>query len=300
MEEKVKVLCVGGAGRFAGMVVPELARRGAHVRAMVRDEAASRIAKANGAAETVFADLRQPDTLVKAATGMDGVFHIGPVFAVDEARMGLNMIDAARLVGVRKFVYSSVIQPTNTDLENHASKIPVENALFASGMAYTILHPANLFQNFGSAWKGIVATGIYAEPNPVDRRLARVDYRDVAEVAAIALTDDRLAYGTFELCSQGMLTRQEIGAMAARALGRPVEVREIGFGEWARTVRLPYDERAKAILAKIHGHIAAHGMSGNSLALHAVLGRPPRSMQQFIGELATMVPAQRSAARAPG
>ena len=281
-----KILSVGGAGRFAGMVVPELAQRGAYVRAMVLNEGEARVARANGAAEVVFADLRDVGSLESAAAGMEGVFHIGPVFAADEAQMGLNIVDAARRAGVRKFVFSSVIQPTNTDLQNHASKIPVENALFASGMEYTLLHPANLFQNVGAGWKAIVQTGVYAEPNPVDRRLARVDYRDVAEVAAIALTEDRLAYGSLELCSEGLLTRQEIGAMAARALGRPVEVREISFAQWAERARLPYDARELALLEKIHQHIAGHGMPGNSLTLRAILGRPARSMQQYIDALA--------------
>ena len=297
MQKNVKVLSVGGAGRFAGMVVPELVKRGAHVRAMVRDAAEAAVAKANGASEIVLADLRRPSTLAEAVIGMDGVFHIGPVFAADEAQMGLNMVDAARHAGVRKFVFSSVIQPTNTDLENHASKIPVENALFASGMDYTILHPANLFQNFVGAWRGIVATGVYAEPNPVDRRIARVDYRDVAEVVAIALTEDRLAYGTFELCSGGMLTRREIGAMAARALGRPVEVCEIGFDEWAERAKLPYDAREHAMLEKIHAHISKHGMGGNSLSLAAILRRAPRSMQQLVDELATATLAEVNATR---
>lgn len=300
MQENVKVLSVGGAGRFAGMVIPELIKRGAHVRAMVRDVAEAAAAKANGASEIVFADLRRPSTLAEAALGMGAVFHIGPAFAADEAQMGLNMVDAARRGGVRKFVFSSVIQPTNTDLENHVSKIPVENALFASGMDYTILHPANLFQNFAGAWESIVATAVYAEPNPVDRRLARVDYRDVAEVVAIALTEDRLAYGTFELCSEGMLTRQEIGAMAARALGRPVAVCEIGFDQWAQRVKLPYDAREKAILEKIHVHISAHGMGGNSLSLRAILRRAPRSMQQFVDELAAVTLAEGNATRIVG
>ena len=281
-----KILSVGAAGRFAGMVVPELAQRGAYVRAMVRNEAEARVARASGAAEVVFADLRDVGSLESASAGMEGVFHIGPVFAADEAQMGLNIVDAARRAGVRKFVFSSVIQPTNTDLQNHASKIPVENALFASGMEYTLLHPANLFQNVGAGWKAIVQTGVYAEPNPVDRRLARVDYRDVAEVAAIALTEDRLAYGSFELCAEGLLTRQEIGAMAARALGRPIEVREVGFAQWAERARLPYDARERALLERIHQHIAGHGMPGNSLTLRAILGRPARSMQQYIDALA--------------
>jgi uncharacterized protein YbjT (DUF2867 family) len=268
------------------MVVPELARRGVHVRAMVRNETEAAAAKRNGAAETVFADLREPRTLAEATRGMDGVFHIGPAFAADEAQMGLNMVEAARRAGVRKFVFSSVIQPTNTVLANHASKVPVENALFASGMEYTLLHPANLMQNFAGAWPSIKATGIYAEPNPVDRRLARVDYRDVAEVAAIALTEDRLAYGSFELCAEGMLTRREIAALAARALGRPVQAVQIGFDEWAEHAQLPLDAREKLMLAMIHEYIATHGMSGNPLTLRAILGREPRTMQQFVEELA--------------
>ncbi|MEK7943807.1 NmrA family NAD(P)-binding protein [Pigmentiphaga sp. YJ18] len=286
MQDDFKVLSVGGAGRFAGMVVPELARRGVSVRAMVRGEAEARLARANGAAETVEADLRDPTSLDRALRGVRGVFHIGPVFAADEAQMGLNMVAAARRAGVRKFVFSSVIQPTNADLDNHASKIPVETALFASGMEYTILQPANLFQNLAAAWPAIAAHGQYVESTPVDRPLARVDYRDVAEVAAIALTGDRLAHGTFELCAEGMWTRAQIGEMAARALGRPVQVAQLGFDEWAERVALPLDARERGQLAAVHAYIGEHGMSGNSLVLRAILGRPARSMQAYVEELA--------------
>jgi uncharacterized protein YbjT (DUF2867 family) len=158
--------------------------------------------------------------------------------------------------------------------------------LFASGMEYTILHPANLFQNLLASWRSIVETGVYAEPNPVYRKLARVDYRDVATVCAIAFTGDSLAFGSFELCSEGMLTRQEIGAMAGELLDRPVVTREIGFADWAARVELPYGEREQAILARIHAHIGQHGMSGNPLTLRAILGRPARTMRQFVEELA--------------
>ena len=73
------------------MVVPELSRRGISARAMVRNEEQAKLAVANGAAEVVIADLRDPRSLDKASSGVSGVFHIGPAFAADEARMGLNM-----------------------------------------------------------------------------------------------------------------------------------------------------------------------------------------------------------------
>lgn len=285
-EQRPTVLVVGATGRVAGLVVPALARRGATVRALVRTEQDRRKAIDNGATEAVVADLRDPASLLRAASGADGVFHIGPAFQPDEAQMGCNLVAAAQKAGVRKFVFSSVIQPTHSALANHASKVPVESALFESDLEYTLLHPANFFQNLKGAWPGIAKDGVFAEPYPVATRIARVDYRDVAEVAAIALTGDRLAYGSFELCAPGRFNRQEIAAMASEALGRPVLAKELDFDAWAALTRPPYDARQLHLLSKVHAHYAAHGLGGNALTLEAILGRAPRTLPQYIQELA--------------
>jgi uncharacterized protein YbjT (DUF2867 family) len=54
------VLVVGAAGRIAGLVVPELARRGAVVRGLVRSEEQAATARKNGAAEVVHGDFGLP------------------------------------------------------------------------------------------------------------------------------------------------------------------------------------------------------------------------------------------------
>lgn len=282
-----RVLVVGATGRFARLVVPALRARGAMVRALVRDAAQQALARQLGAAEAVPGDLRDPRSLERAAEGCDGVFHIGPAFSPDEASMGVHMVAAARHAGVRRFVFSSVTQVTHLTLANHASKVPVESALFESGLQFTILRPANFFQNLQAAWPAIVRDGVYAEPNPVGTRVARVDYRDVAEAAAIALTSDRLAYGCFELSAPGWHSRSEIAALAAQALGRPVRAEEIGFDAWAARIGLPDGAALRPLLARVHAHYAAHGLGGNDLSLHAVLGRTPRTLSQYIEELAS-------------
>lgn len=281
------VLVVGATGRFAGLVVPELVRRGAIVRALIRDQSNTGLAKSLGATHVAIGDLRDRKSLDVALQGIDGVFHLGPAFAPDEAAMGVAIVEASIRAGAKKFVFSSVIQPTNTRLKNHAAKIPVEDALYASTLEYTILHPANFMQNLRSAWPAIVEHGVFSEPFPKTARLARVDYRDVAEVAAIALTEDRLAYATLELCAEGRHNREEIAAMMASALGRPVKAGEISFHEWAAPARARYTEQQLGLLAKVHEHYAAVGLGGNSLSLRAALGREPRSLRAFIEELAT-------------
>jgi uncharacterized protein YbjT (DUF2867 family) len=70
-------------------------------------------------------------------------------------------------------------------------------------------------------------TGVVAEPWSNDTRFSRVDYRDVAEVAAIALTEDRLLYGTLELCADGLLDRHAVAALIGDVLGREIEARRI-------------------------------------------------------------------------
>jgi uncharacterized protein YbjT (DUF2867 family) len=278
------VLVVGATGKFARWVVPELIRRNARVRALARTPLQGEAAIARGAAEFALGDLRQASSLARALDGVDGVFYIGPAFAPDEAAMGVAMVEAAERAGVKKFVFSSVIQPTNTALKNHASKIPVEEALYNSRLVYTILQPANFMQNIAFAWPAIVRSGRFAEPFPANAKVARVDYRDVAEMAAISLTSDRLSYATLEL-AEGMYDRNEIASFMSETVGKRIDAVDLSFAEWVANANLPYDDRELAVLARVHDHYRKFGLGGNALTLTAALQRPPRSLRSFIHEL---------------
>ena len=107
--------------------------------------------------------------------------------------------------GVRKFVFSGVIHPSISAMTNHgAAKLPVEEALYSSDLDFTVLQPARFMQNFQRSWADVVEHGRLAQPYSLSTKMCSVDYRDVAEVAAIAMTGSELSYGTFELCAPGM------------------------------------------------------------------------------------------------
>lgn len=273
----MKVLTVGAAGDLAGLVVPALVSRGAHVRGLVRKREQIRAAELRGASEVAVGDLADAASLDAALDGTDAVFHIGPVFAPNEAQLGRNMVQAALHAGVRKFVFSSVIHPILSGLPNHAAKAPVEEALVNSDLEYTILHPTMVFQNYAASWSQVVKTGILSEPWSADTRFNRVDYRDVAEVAAIALTEDRLAYGTFELCAPGMLNRHEVATLIGEVLQRQIKV---GTLDPVAIGDIPEDMRA------MFEHYNHHGLLGSPLLLRAILGREPRTLRVYFEELA--------------
>ena len=280
-------LAVGAAGKFAGLVVPELVKRGAVVRGLTSSPKHTDTVRKNGAAEVAVGDLRDPGSLRAALEGVDRVFYIAPVFAPDEVQLGLNMLEAAMSANVRRIVFSSVIHPILSHLENHGAKAPVEEAIVGSDLEYCILHPALLYQNYASAWPQVAKTGVFAEPYSADKPVTRVDYRDVAEVAAIALTEDRLLYGTFELAAEGNLDRRGVAAIMTEALGREVEAETVSFGGWADKAGLPPEGPVRPGLKKMYEWYDAHGFLGNPLTLRAILGRDARTLKAYFEELAS-------------
>ncbi|HEX3662705.1 MAG TPA: NmrA family NAD(P)-binding protein [Acidobacteriaceae bacterium] len=282
----MKVLAVGASGQYAGRVVPELQQRGVIVRALLRDRRRESEVRQQGAAEIAIGDLADPASLHQAVEGVDGVFHINPSFAPNEIDMGIAMVDAARAAGVSRFVFSSIIHPPMLGLRNHAAKLPVEEALYESGMNFTVLQPTLFMQTLEQVWEGVVRSRCYAMPYSVHARTSWVDYRDVAEAAALAFTTDRLDYGTFELCSPGMPDRLEIAALMSEALGFPVKAAAVPFEEWADTVGLTPGP-VRSGLRRMYEDFDRQGLpGGNSLVLRAILEREPRTLLDYLRERA--------------
>jgi uncharacterized protein YbjT (DUF2867 family) len=75
---KPTILVIGAAGRAGGLVAAALTRRGATVRALLRHPNTAGAARANGATEIAIGDLRDPASVLEAAKGAHGVFHVGP------------------------------------------------------------------------------------------------------------------------------------------------------------------------------------------------------------------------------
>jgi uncharacterized protein YbjT (DUF2867 family) len=282
----MKILTVGATGEYAGFVVPELKKRGATVRALIRKADRAEAARKQGADETVIGDLNDVESLKRATEGVEGVFHLNPAFAPNEAELGVSMVRAAKASGVRKFAFSGVIHPTISGMTNHGSKIPVEEAIYESGMVFAVLQPAMFMQTIASGWKQVLQHGRFSLPYSKHTKACYVDYRDVAEAAAIALTSDKLDYGTFELCAPGMVDRVELTKIMSEALGRPVQAGEVAYDEWAQTAQVP-EGPLRDGLRRMYAHYDKYGFpGGNALVLRAVLGRQPRSLQNFFAELA--------------
>jgi uncharacterized protein YbjT (DUF2867 family) len=281
----MRVLMVGATGRHAHLVLRELTKRGVKVRALVRNEERAQVARRNGAEETVIGDLTEPASLHDAVAGMEGVFHIGPAHAAAEADMGVAMVEAARIGGVRKFVFSGVIHPSVSAMTNHAAaKLPVEDALYSSELDFTVLQPARFMQNFERSWNDIIEHDRLSQPYSLSAKMCSVDYRDVAEVAAMAMTGNELSYGTFELCAPGMQDSYETAAILTEVLGRMITAAQIPLDQFASQLpEGPFRDGMTRMMAQYD----RHGLpGGNAVTLRAILRREPRTLTEYFQELA--------------
>lgn len=272
------ILVLGASGYTGLTVVRELAAAGEPVRGFIRDAAKGDGVRAAGAAEVVVGDLQDLDAVERSARGTRGMFFIGPRFMPEEAALGKAVIDIAVRTGVARFVYSGVYHPTILELLNHQAKVPVEDHLYKTDLEFTVLQPARFMHGpILSSRERILKDGVLADAFAAGVKMAYVDYRDVAEVAAIAFTGQRLVRGTFELSAPGEFTLHEVAAAVGKAIGRDLRAEQspmCDYGPAAGLLNHPFSAEG---FHRLRGYYDKHGFrGGNSLVLETILRRPPR------------------------
>jgi uncharacterized protein YbjT (DUF2867 family) len=280
----MRVLVVGGTGTVGSAVVAALQASGHEPRVMTRS--AEKAARLSAGTAHVVADLERPATLPAAFAGVDGVSLLLAVSQTETAQ-GLAGVEAARAVGVRRIVYVSVGMPPGSEVIPHvASKIPVEQAVQASGIPWTILRPNNFFQNDLWLRDAITTYGVY--PQPLGRRgLNRVDVRDIAEAAANAFT--RGVGGIVPLNGPRGLTGDDTARVYSEILERPVRYGGDDLDLWAKQASAmfpPWMVHDFRIMYDYFIRNGAHASGSDFAAQQNLLGHAPRPFEAFVSELA--------------
>lgn len=277
------ILVTGAAGKTGRAVIRALAARSVPVRALVfRPEQVAPVQEL-GAQEAVVGDMRVQSVVDQAVHGARAVYHICPNMSPDELAIGQTVIGAARSAAVECFVYHSVLHPQTESMPHHWEKLRVEEQLLESGLPFTILQPAAYMQNLLGHWDDIVERGVYAVPYAVETRIGMVDLEDVAEAAAIVLTEPGHIGATYELAGAEMLTQTEVAAILTQQLGHLVRAMSVPRQVWeqqARASGLPGDR--VDLLLRMFRYYEQVGFWGNPRVLSWLLGRPPTPLAAFV------------------
>src|ERR1700724_1794484 len=212
------ILVTGAGGKTGKVVLKALVARGAAVRAFVRSAAHHAALKAIGVHDVVVGEMDDPRAWSQAIRGTSAAYHICPNVNPQELPFAKALVAAATNSGVPRLVYHSVLHPQTEAMPHHWAKLRVEEMLFSSGLDITILQPTAYMQNSLAEWDRMAGDGIYRVPYPVETQLSLVDLDDVAEVAALVLTNAGHSDATYELVGTPPLSSMEIAATFGRAL----------------------------------------------------------------------------------
>ena len=277
------ILVTGASGKTGRAIIRALVAKGQQVRAMVRRVEQARPTESLGAREVVIGELRDEATLRQAAQGVRAIYHICPNVHPDEIAIGKAATTAAQAAGVKQFVFHSVLHPHVESMPHHWNKLRVEEALFKSGLAYTILQPAAYMQNVLAGWDAIARQGVYRVPYSLQAPMSLVDLEDVAEAVATILTQPGHAGAIYELAGPQVLTPTDVAEALSRGLRRPVRAERIAIEAWADNAeKSGMGAYPIETLTRMFQYYDRFGLWGNPRLLSDLLGRPPTRFDAFV------------------
>ena len=246
------ILVVGATGSLGGRITRGLLAQGKAVRILARNNPISAELAKQGRANTVqslvdagaqavYGDLKDRASLDAAVAGIDTVITTATTTqrggddtlqAVDLQGM-LDLIDAAKRAGVKRFIYTSAIgsvQGHPVPLFN--IKGTCEAALERSGMEYTILQPAV----FMDIWIGMVVGMPLMAQQPItligqgDHRHNFISEADVAAFAIATVGNPRAANQRILLGGPASYTWTEVVNAVSAAKGAQLPINYLPLG----------------------------------------------------------------------
>lgn len=274
------IVVTGATGNIGKALVEQLAASGAKYRVVARDPA--KASKSGG--EVVKGDLSDPKSLEAAFKGADELFLLAAA-GPDMSKMEKNAIDAAKKAGVKHVVLLSTAGADEKSpvklAQWHAAS---EKALKDSGLKWTILQPNYFMQNLFSSAPTIKGDGAFYAPLN-DGKVAMVDARDIAAVAAKALTTGGHEGKTYYVSGPAALPFADLAAIFTKKLGKTVKYVNVPPADFKKSLlSAGIPEWFASDFVALYGAFAQNYGAQVSTTVKDVTGKPARDVESFIGE----------------
>jgi uncharacterized protein YbjT (DUF2867 family) len=277
------ILVTGATGNTGRAIVAELVRRGAPVRAMVRAEADR--GKLPAGAAAAVADFGDPAAVATALRGARRAYLVTPSSERAEAQQR-GFADLAAQAGVGHLVVLSQLAADEKSpvrfLRYHAA---VERHIEDLGIGYTFLRPNLFFQGLLAFAPAIAAEGRFYAPIG-DARVSAVDVRDIAAVAAAALTEPGHEGATYPITGPEAITHADMAAALTSALGRDVAFADVPPEVFAGSLQGILPPWQVDGLLEDYAHYRRGEAAAVSPAVEKITGKRATDVRQFARDYA--------------
>jgi len=276
------IVIFGATGTIGAPLITTLLAKGIALRAVTSDASHVTALEAQGC-EAVVADFDDPDALARACKGAKKAFLVTPAHQ-EMGRWKANVIHAAADAGVQHMVMSTGLGASpKAQLTFGVWHSASQELLKESGMGWTLLQPTYFTQNLLWQANNIANENTYLDD--VGGPVSWVDARDIADVAAEALTAEGHEGKAYGLTGEEALSGEDITALLTQTLERDITLRAVSPAD-ARANMIASGMIAEVADAMVElGGLAPKGyLSGIETTVQDVLGRPARRMADFIAE----------------
>ena len=269
-------------GQLGRLVIQHLTKRVAanNILALVRSpEKASDLGVAVKAADYSS----DAATLQLALTGVDTLLLISGNELGQRVAQHRNMIEAAKLAGVRHLVYTSLLHADRSSLNLAPEHFETEQLIKASGLSYTILRNGWYAENYTGNLAPAIAHGALVG-SAADGKMSLATRSDYAEAAAIVLANPATHAGlSYELAGDSAPTMSDLAQEISAQTGKTIPYHS-----------LPEHEFAAILLQAGLPEVWANGIAGwdveaakgvlfdDSKQLSALLGRPTTPISDYV------------------
>jgi uncharacterized protein YbjT (DUF2867 family) len=227
----MSVLVIGGTGTLGRQIVKQALDEGYQVRCLVRDFRRSAFLKDWGA-DLVYGDLSIPSTIPLALKGVNIIIDAATIRStssytseVIDGRGKLALLEAAKLVGIKKFIYFSILNAAkNPDIPLLDLKMKFEKQLKASGLNYTIYQCSGFFQGLISQYALPVLDNetVWLPTNSAP--VAYLDTQDASKAVVEDLNTSTYTDKTVSLMGDKFWTSQEVIELCERLSGKTAKI----------------------------------------------------------------------------
>lgn len=264
-------------GKVGAEVTKQLIAKGSEVRV-----GAHTVEKAQSAfphAQAVRFDFDDEQSVRAALDGVDAVYLAspGPMLAAPVNRV----VDLARAAGVQRIVRLSAMGADHGD----SPLRQIEQHIEAVDLRWTFLRPNWFFQNFSTTnAQSIREQGAFYEPAG-NGKTSFIDARDIAAVAASALTEDGHFGQIYTITGAQAYDRYEVAHAIAAATGKDVQYVPIEDAQFRATMA-GFSAPASYIdlLSTLYNAVRAGGTEQLTDTVRTVLGRAPITLEQFAAD----------------
>lgn len=269
------ICIIGATGNVGKELVDQLVARGERIRIVTRDE--KKVAHLPSSVERIIGNATDRQVLARA---FDGVTKLFSLSFPGETATHSAITEEAKRAGVRHIVLLSSIgasSPYALGQHHRASELVVE----ASGLARTFVRPGYFMSNTLAWAASIKSEGKIVTPT-ADGKVAPIAPRDIAEIAAIALTGTGHEGKIYELTGDEPLSQRDQVAVISRLVGKPIACVEIPFATAAEGMRkLGRPEWLIDSLTGMWEGIRAGKASQATDTFQKVTGRRPQSFEMW-------------------